>query len=166
MKSIFTCSSFIFHIIWWGHGNMKLNIKNNGIQFPNYQLQLQITNNICLTITKLLIMGEVYLPLMMREVSLEYVASLNILVHDVINLMYYEHWIDKQKHFYVYSISRLPNSTLLCFVWCQCYYTRYRAAASYNMANISLVSHILLLFHEPNICRKIFVVLHSAPCNS
>ena len=70
---------------------MKLNIKNNGIQFPNYQLQLQITNNICLTITKLLIMGEVYLPLMMREVSLEYVASLNILVHDVINLMYYEH---------------------------------------------------------------------------
>ena len=27
------------------------------------------------------------------------VASLNILVYDVINLLHYEHWTDKQKHF-------------------------------------------------------------------
>ena len=29
------------------------------------------------------------------------VAWLNILVHDVINLSYYERWTDKQKNFYV-----------------------------------------------------------------
>ena len=28
------------------------------------------------------------------------VASLNILVHDVINLLHYEHWTDKRKYFY------------------------------------------------------------------
>ena len=27
--------------------------------------------------------------------------SLNILIHDVINLLYYEHWTDKLKYFYV-----------------------------------------------------------------
>ena len=32
------------------------------------------------------------------------VASLNILVHDVINLLYYEHWTDKQKYFYVSQV--------------------------------------------------------------
>ena len=32
------------------------------------------------------------------------VASLNILVNDVRNLLYYEHWIDKRKYFYVYAI--------------------------------------------------------------
>ena len=31
------------------------------------------------------------------------IASLNILVHDVINLLYYEHWTDKRKYFYVYG---------------------------------------------------------------
>ena len=29
--------------------------------------------------------------------------SLNILVRDVINLLYYEYWTDKQKYFYVHS---------------------------------------------------------------
>ena len=29
---------------------------------------------------------------------------LNILVHDVINLLYYEHWTDKYKYFYVFPI--------------------------------------------------------------
>ena len=29
-------------------------------------------------------------------------ASLNTLVHDVVNLIYYEHWTDKWKYFYVY----------------------------------------------------------------
>ena len=29
------------------------------------------------------------------------VAQLNILVHNVINLLYYEHWTEKQKYFYV-----------------------------------------------------------------
>ena len=37
---------------------------------------------------------------MMGEVS-QNVAHLNILVHDVINLLYYEYWKDKQKYFYV-----------------------------------------------------------------
>ena len=31
------------------------------------------------------------------------VASLNILVHDMINLLYYEHWTVKRKYFYVYQ---------------------------------------------------------------
>ena len=35
----------------------------------------------------------------MGEVS--NVVSLNILVHDLINLLYYEHWTDKRKYFYV-----------------------------------------------------------------
>ena len=29
------------------------------------------------------------------------VAHLNILVHDMINLLYYEYWTDKQKYLYV-----------------------------------------------------------------
>ena len=37
-----------------------------------------------------------------RSIS-QNVAHLNILVHDVINLLYYEYWTDKQKYFYVYS---------------------------------------------------------------
>ena len=31
------------------------------------------------------------------------VAHLNVLVHDVINLLYYEYWTDKQKRFYVHG---------------------------------------------------------------
>ena len=31
------------------------------------------------------------------------ITHLNILVHDVINLLYYEYWTDKQKYFYVYE---------------------------------------------------------------
>ena len=30
-------------------------------------------------------------------------VSLNILVHDMINLLHYEHWTDKQKYFYVFD---------------------------------------------------------------
>ena len=37
-------------------------------------------------------------------------SSLNALVHDVINLVYYEHWTDKLKYFYIYS----DISTILC----------------------------------------------------
>lgn len=29
------------------------------------------------------------------------VASLNVLIHDVINLLYYEHWTHKRKYFYI-----------------------------------------------------------------
>lgn len=29
-------------------------------------------------------------------------ASLNIIVHDMLNLLYYEHWADKQRKFYIY----------------------------------------------------------------
>ena len=32
------------------------------------------------------------------------VAHLNILVHDMINLLYYEYWTDKQKYLYVYLL--------------------------------------------------------------
>ena len=32
------------------------------------------------------------------------VAHLNILVHDMINLLYYEYWTDKQKYLYVYIL--------------------------------------------------------------
>ena len=31
------------------------------------------------------------------------IACFNILVHDMINLLYYEHWADKQKYLYVYE---------------------------------------------------------------
>ena len=39
-------------------------------------------------------------PIIEDDVS-QIVASLNILVHDVISVLCYEHWIDKQKYFYV-----------------------------------------------------------------
>ena len=38
---------------------------------------------------------------MVEEVSLETCNSLGILVHDVINLLQYERWADKQNHFYI-----------------------------------------------------------------
>ena len=38
------------------------------------------------------------------------VAYLNILVHDVINLLYYEYWTDKQKHFYIYILMVLQEN--------------------------------------------------------
>ena len=31
---------------------------------------------------------------------------LNILVHDMINLLYYEYWTDKQKYLYVYVVMK------------------------------------------------------------
>ena len=34
-----------------------------------------------------------------------YHTQFNILVHDVINWLYYEYWPDKQKYFYVYENS-------------------------------------------------------------
>ena len=36
-----------------------------------------------------------------RSIS-QSVASLNMLAHDMINLLYYEHWTDKWEYFYVY----------------------------------------------------------------
>ena len=38
-----------------------------------------------------------------RSIS-QNLTLLNTLVHDVINLLYYEHWTDKQKYFYVASL--------------------------------------------------------------
>ena len=38
-----------------------------------------------------------------RSIS-QNVAHWNILVHDVINLLYYEYWTDKQKYFYIKTI--------------------------------------------------------------
>ena len=35
-----------------------------------------------------------------RSIS-QNVAHLNILVHDLINLLHYEYWTDKQKYFYI-----------------------------------------------------------------
>ena len=57
------------------------------------------------------------------------VAALEILVHDVINLLYYEHWTDKQNYFYLYmwvfnspstSIS-LKSVVLLFYLFAQIY---------------------------------------------
>ena len=36
-----------------------------------------------------------------EQVCLSELAHLNILVHDMINLLYYEYWTDKQKYLYV-----------------------------------------------------------------
>ena len=43
------------------------------------------------------------------EVFLPFVASLNILVQDKINVLYYEHWTDNQKYFYINSLFLLYN---------------------------------------------------------
>ena len=37
----------------------------------------------------------------MRDLISRKVPSLNILVHDVIDVLYYEHWTEKQKWFYI-----------------------------------------------------------------
>ena len=49
---------------------------------------------------------------MMGEVSRN-VAHLNILVHDVINLLHYEYWTDEQKYFYVYHFKELVASIIV-----------------------------------------------------
>ena len=49
---------------------------------------------------------------MIWEVSWN-IASLNIFVHDVINLLYYEHWADKPKYFQVYIFSLTEKSVLM-----------------------------------------------------
>ena len=36
--------------------------------------------------------------------ELSWTAHLNILVHDMTNLLYYEYWTDKQKYFYIYDM--------------------------------------------------------------
>ena len=44
------------------------------------------------------------------------VAHLNILVHDMINLLYHEYWTDKQKYLYVYEytvIDLIPENDIL-----------------------------------------------------
>ena len=41
------------------------------------------------------------------------VASINTLVHEVMNLMYYKHWTDKRKYFYVNKSSTIA---VACFV--------------------------------------------------
>ena len=43
-----------------------------------------------------------------RNIS-QNVDSLNIFVHNMINLVYYEHWKDKHKYFYVYQNALLQN---------------------------------------------------------
>ena len=41
-----------------------------------------------------------------RSIS-QNVAHLNIIVHDMINLLYYEYWTDKQKYLYVYLAANI-----------------------------------------------------------
>ena len=56
------------------------------------------------------------------------VASLKILVHHVIKLLYYEHWANNRKYFYVYKHDLSPPFSSLCLLvvlW-----------ASYNICNI------------------------------
>ena len=38
------------------------------------------------------------------------VVHLNILVYDVINLLYCKYWTDKQKHFYVWSFYKVSQT--------------------------------------------------------
>ena len=47
-----------------------------------------------------------------RESISRNVAHLNILVHDVINLLYYEYRTDKQKYFYVKQFNVLHFSPI------------------------------------------------------
>ena len=51
--------------------------------------------------------------MMMRSISRN-VASLNILIHDLINLFYYEHWTDKRNYFYVYQWTSYRYLILTC----------------------------------------------------
>ena len=46
-----------------------------------------------------------------RSISLN-VAHSNILIHDMINLLYYEYWTDKQKYLYVYCVNPLCSCSL------------------------------------------------------
>ena len=43
------------------------------------------------------------------------VTSFNTFVHDVMKLLYYEHWTDKWKYFYLYLKSAIKNSNKF---WC------------------------------------------------
>ena len=42
-----------------------------------------------------------------NEFIMSWTSHLNILVHDMINLLYYEYWTDKQKYFYIYDMVSL-----------------------------------------------------------
>ena len=42
-----------------------------------------------------------------QEILLPKQAHLNILVHDLINVLYYEYWTDKQKYFYIQIMGSL-----------------------------------------------------------
>ena len=46
----------------------------------------------------------------------EQVSLSGLLVHDMINLLYYEYWTDKQKYLYVYLIQML-TSFITCYVY-------------------------------------------------
>lgn len=47
------------------------------------------------------------------------VALLIILVHDVISLLYYQHWTGKRKHFYVFGPNRpfCPRNGMSSYLW-------------------------------------------------
>ena len=62
----------------------------------NNTIRLSCHEKVCLTGLHL----ERYRPDHGRSLP-ENVAHLNVLVHDVINLLYYEYGTDKQKYFYI-----------------------------------------------------------------
>ena len=76
------------------------------------------------------------------------VAHLNILVHDVINFLYYRYWTDKQKYFYVYILSSFVRVKIL-FMFCwnsiPCL-TRKEIFLSQNFLSFPSPHHFIPLF--------------------
>ena len=55
------------------------------------------------------------------------VAHLNVLVQDMINLLYYEYWTDKQKYFYVYNYNiKYFNIYIFCFIRSTYFWTKFK----------------------------------------
>ena len=88
-------SSFYFFIVFSTSKLISslISEKKSALSSPNFSLSTLITNG--------------------RSIS-QNLAHLNILVHDEINLLYYEYWTDKQKYFYVHWLRRIP---LYQLVW-------------------------------------------------
>ena len=70
----------------------------------NNTIRLSCHEKVCLTGQRL----ERYRPDHGRSLP-ENVAHLNVLVHDVINLLYYEYWTDRQVKIFLHILKNLSN---------------------------------------------------------
>ena len=68
----------------------------------NNTISLSCHEQVCLSVLRF----ERYFPHHDGRSISRNVAHLNILVHDMINLLYYEYWTDKQKYLYVYLMAK------------------------------------------------------------